>query len=244
SIGYSFKDKSHIVKAFTHSSYYDNTITGCYQRLEFLGDAVLDYLITRYIFEDKKEFNPGELTDLRQALVNNSYFGCLAVKYCFHKYLKYLSCTGMGIIDAFDKKFKSNEKEIIYGHFLLINENETEQSEDVEVPKILGDIFESVAGAIYLDSGFSLDAVWKVYYPLIKSELEYFSENVPLHPIRMLYEADEKTKFEKAIVLDSKRVIVNLWFRGELYEGEGRNTKFAKIVAAKKAVKTIAKVAV
>lgn len=40
--------------------------------------------------------------------------------------------------------------------------------EDIEIPKALGDIFESVAGAIYLDSGMSLDTVWKVYYRMMK----------------------------------------------------------------------------
>ena len=43
--------------------------------------------------------------------------------------------------------------------------------EDIEVPKVLGDIFESVAGAIFLDSGMSLDAVWKVFYPLMTKEI-------------------------------------------------------------------------
>ena len=37
----------------------------------------------------------------------------------------------------------------------------------VKVPKALGDIFESIAGSIYLDSGLSLDAVWTVYYRLV-----------------------------------------------------------------------------
>ena len=46
-------------------------------------------------------------------------------------------------------------------------EDETEEAEDIEVPKALGDIFESVAGSIYLDSGLSLDAVWRVYYRFI-----------------------------------------------------------------------------
>lgn len=43
--------------------------------------------------------------------------------------------------------------------------------EDVEVPKALGDIFESVAGAIYLDSNMSLDTVWRVYYTMMKPEI-------------------------------------------------------------------------
>ena len=44
------------------------------------------------------------------------------------------------------------------------------------MPKALGDVFESVAGAIYLDSGMSLNAVWKVYYGMMKNEIgnEYY----------------------------------------------------------------------
>jgi len=41
----------------------------------------------------------------------------------------------------------------------------------VDVPKVLGDIFEALAGAIFLDSGFSLDTVWKIFYRLMKNEI-------------------------------------------------------------------------
>ena len=44
----------------------------------------------------------------------------------------------------------------------------------MEVPKALGDVFESVAGAIYLDSHMSLDAVWKVYYRMMRNEIGIF----------------------------------------------------------------------
>ncbi len=40
-----------------------------------------------------------------------------------------------------------------------------------EDPKVLGDVFESVAGAIFLDSGLSLDTVWKVYYNLMNDTI-------------------------------------------------------------------------
>lgn len=40
-IGYQFRDKGFILQAFTHPSYTSNSITDCYQRLEFVGDAVL-----------------------------------------------------------------------------------------------------------------------------------------------------------------------------------------------------------
>jgi endoribonuclease Dicer len=44
-------------------------------------------------------------------------------------------------------------------------------AEAVEVPKVLGDLFESLAGAIYLDSGLNLQAVWRVYYKLMSREI-------------------------------------------------------------------------
>ena len=48
-----------------------------------------------------------------------------------------------------------------------------DQSEVNEAPKCLADLFESVAGAIYLDSNCSLEAVWQVYYPILQP---YFSK--------------------------------------------------------------------
>ena len=58
-----------------------------------------------------------------------------------------------------------------FAQYYLIEEGESEEAEDVEVPKALGDVFESVAGAIYMDSGMSLDAVWRVYYGMMKNEI-------------------------------------------------------------------------
>ena len=55
--------------------------------------------------------------------------------------------------------------------YYLIEEEECEEAEDVEVPKALGDVFESVAGAIFLDSGMSLDAVWRVYHRMMRQEI-------------------------------------------------------------------------
>jgi endoribonuclease Dicer len=52
-----------------------------------------------------------------------------------------------------------------------MDEEECEEVEDIEVPKALGDVFESVAGAIFLDSNMSLDAVWSVYYRIMKNEI-------------------------------------------------------------------------
>ena len=42
---------------------------------------------------------------------------------------------------------------------------------NVDEPKVLGDIFESIAGAIFVDSGMSLDAVWKSYLPFLSADM-------------------------------------------------------------------------
>ncbi|CAF4572583.1 unnamed protein product, partial [Rotaria magnacalcarata] len=42
--------QAYLIAAFTHPSNYANRITDCYERLEFLGDALLDFLVTRHVF--------------------------------------------------------------------------------------------------------------------------------------------------------------------------------------------------
>ena len=98
---YQFNDRGFLLQALSHASFYPNAVTDCYQRLEFLGDAILDYVITRHIYEDSKKFSPGKLTDLRSSLVNNNIFATLAVKWEFHKHFKYLSPHLYLIIDRF-----------------------------------------------------------------------------------------------------------------------------------------------
>lgn len=72
-----------------------------FSRLEFLGDAILDYVITRHLYEDSQRYSPGILTDLRSALVNNNIFAALAVKWDFHKYFKAISPSLFAVIDKF-----------------------------------------------------------------------------------------------------------------------------------------------
>ena len=107
-IGYKFNDRYYLLQAFSHASYYSNRLTDCYQRLEFLGDAVLDYLITRYLYEDPRQHPPGALTDLRSALVNNTTFAVLAVRFDFHRYFKHYSHSLNQIMDKFIKAQEEN----------------------------------------------------------------------------------------------------------------------------------------
>jgi ribonuclease-3 len=81
-IGVTFNDPKLIKKAFTHRSYV-NEHKGEYiehnERLEFLGDAVLELAVTRYLFEKYPSKTEGDLTAYRSALVNTNTIGDVAV---------------------------------------------------------------------------------------------------------------------------------------------------------------------
>jgi ribonuclease-3 len=71
-IGYKFKDRDALVLALTHSSYANEHNLGKYEyneRLEFLGDAVLEFFVSRYIFEKFPQMPEGGLTKLRAGAV-------------------------------------------------------------------------------------------------------------------------------------------------------------------------------
>jgi len=74
-LGYQFKEQDLIIEALTHKSSkqpYNN------ERLEFLGDAVLDLIVGEYLYHEFTEVAEGELSKLRASLVNEKSFEKLA----------------------------------------------------------------------------------------------------------------------------------------------------------------------
>jgi len=70
-----FKDKNLLMQAFIHRSYINEnpkTNLSHNERLEFLGDAVLELVVTDYLYEKYPNYAEGELTAIRSALVNAS----------------------------------------------------------------------------------------------------------------------------------------------------------------------------
>ena len=61
------------------------------QRLEFLGDAVLDYLITWHLYNEYPGMSPGQLTDMRSASVNNDCYAWSAINHGLHKHVLHAS---------------------------------------------------------------------------------------------------------------------------------------------------------
>ena len=71
-IGYTFKDKNLIIQALTHSSFVNEQKINKkqdYERLEFLGDAVLEMISSAYLFKKYPEKREGEMSKIRASLV-------------------------------------------------------------------------------------------------------------------------------------------------------------------------------
>ena len=71
-IGYVFQDKSLLRQALIHSSYVNEhhmSRLECNERLEFLGDAVLELSSSQFLYEKYPDFPEGELTKLRASIV-------------------------------------------------------------------------------------------------------------------------------------------------------------------------------
>ncbi len=120
-IGYTFRDPTLLRSALTHTSLAaESPVADNNQRLEFLGDAVLQILLAEALFHLFPQEREGLLSKRRSLLVNESFLAGLA-------------------------------KEIGADACLLLGKSE-EKSGGRDRPSLLGDAFEAIVGAIYLDS--------------------------------------------------------------------------------------------
>ncbi|VDN45761.1 unnamed protein product [Gongylonema pulchrum] len=118
---------------------------------------------------------------------------------------------------------------------MVTTEEETDEGEeeDIEVPKAMGDIFES-------DSGRSLDVVWRIFYNLMKETIEECCSNPPRSPVRELLEMEpDRARFSKLErILESGKVRVTVDILGKCrFTGMGRSYRIANYTAAKRALR-------
>jgi len=257
-IGYTFREKSFLLQAFTHSSYSENNLTDSYERLEYLGDAVLDYLVTCYIYTNS-DADPGRLTDIRSALVCNNTFAALLVDLGLHgnilysapevrkkivdyvdsrKYEDNSSCNNSSNRD-YSRSISNSHSNSLVNNLKLINESEPPEAKEIEVPKLLGDVLEALVGAVFIDSGHDLEKAWNVFLRF-KPRLEEFIERPPMNPKKLLFEACDSVEFGSADVRNKDvkvSVTINKNNKEYKFAGLGNNKRMAEIAASKQALK-------
>ncbi len=213
-IGYKFRNPLLLAEALTHPSlaYESERHNFDYQRLEFLGDAVLQLIVTDRLFRLFPTMPEGRLTKLRTRLVSR---------------------------DAL-----AHHAEIIgLGAFLLMGRGE-EATGGRNRASTLADGFESILGAIYIDSG--LEEARKV----VLEQFEQAFQDIHSSPV----EDNPKGKLQEILqgispVGPSYFVVgesgpehsksfatLVMWEGRELGRGEGRSKKSSEIEAARDAL--------
>ncbi len=152
--GLHFNDSQLVRRALTHSSYVNENpeIQEDNERLEFLGDAALDFLIASWIYRHYPEMDEGQLTRLRSALVRTEQLAAFA-------------------------------EEIHLGEAVLLGHGE-EASGGRARQALLCDAFESIMGALYIDSG--LEAVAAFLEPRLPGAVDQAMEDESLMDDRSL----------------------------------------------------------
>ena len=142
-LGYRFKDRQKLIEALTHKSYkkpYNN------ERLEFLGDAVLDLVVGEYLYDRFPKAREGELSKMRASLVNEAGFKKLADALDLGRYI-YISPAEENNKGRSKPSLLSNAFEAVMGAIYL-------ESGLDEVRRITIDLIESCYPKIDLGSLF------------------------------------------------------------------------------------------
>jgi endoribonuclease Dicer len=189
--------------------------------------------VTRFYFDDERKYSPADLVDLRSATAKNITYAAMAARHDFNPFLYFESDILEYSLDKFQLtqaryghqipndvscciifilKLNSVSLSLSLWQYVLVYPGTlvvgVDIAFDVEAPKAFADIFKSVAGAIFIDSDMSLEAVWKSYYPFLHQQMgksarnwitfiliitvsifpDKFRCNIPKCPIRLLHE--------------------------------------------------------
>jgi len=227
-LGYEFTKKTLVVEALTHPSYNLGVRTRPYDRLEFLGDAVLDMVVSHLLYHAAgKNYNPGQMYLRKVAIVNQHFlaFICLDAFTTTDVFMARTMDNGTAILEL--------EENLVYLWQCLLQSNSRvmedmsvtctryEKGKDkivealkeggihpwaaltaLQAPKFFSDIIESLLGAIYLDTRGNMDVVGKVLRTLgVLPVLERIvvEEVDVLHPVSRLAQWASKSKPQKMI---------------------------------------------
>lgn len=208
SLGYVFTDEAWLRQALTHPSTDQKRSTNlAYERLEFLGDAVLELVISRELFNMYPEADEGLLTKMRSGIVSRQNLA--------------RRCVELGWME----------------HVMM--SPQLEQTGGRQTLSIQANTFESVIGAVMMDSNYN--AARKVSLRLLIESLEQAESFVQVNYkgclLEMLQSVDGTGPQYQVQLVDAAKpagpfVAVALWREQEIGRGEGTSKRKAEMAAA------------
>lgn len=216
-LNYYFNDKNLLKNALIHRSFgnehrnYKNINN---ERLELLGDAVLDLIVAEYLYHKYPEESEGTLAKIKSMAVSEPVLASISRK-------------------------------LHIGEYLLLSKGELVTG-GRERPSILGDVFEAVLGAIYLDSGFA-EAKEYVLFHLQDAidHIESFEETLDFKTILQEYCQKNFKEVPEYVLVGEEGPDHKKQFEMQVNVKEykacakGRNKKVAEQTAAKKLCKEL-----
>lgn len=163
--GYTFNRPRLLRSAFTHSSDMNSPVPDL-QRLEFLGDAVLDWVCISWLFNTNPTRNPQWLTEHKMAMVSNKFLAALAVTLDFDKFVFLSTAKLIGDISTYALKIRE-----------ALSRSNCPKSFWTEIespPKALSDLVESYLGAVLVDSNFNYSEIERFF----NNHVKHFFENI------------------------------------------------------------------
>lgn len=217
-LGLRFSNQDLLKEALTHRSFLlEKKVKSAkiYERLEFLGDAVLNLAVTDFIFRRFPKFSEGDLAKLRANLVNTEVLATLA------------------------RKLK-------IGGLIYLSKGESKEGGDKKT-SILGDCFEAIVGAIYLDKG--IDTAEKFVLKQLKSEIIKQAKREEFSDAKTALQEYAASRFSSSPVyqvvsekgpVHKKTFFVEVKLKNKVWaKGKGPSKKKAELAAATQALKVL-----
>ena len=214
SIGYSFKNKILLKTALTHTSYAYEHKTKSNERLEYLGDSILEFVSSEYLFENYDNLSEGEMTKVRASAVCEDSLFEIAKEHNFSDFL-YLGKS--------EKAMNTNKKAILADSVEAVIAAIYLDSNIVEAKRfILDNIKNQIEFA-------SKNVGLKDYKTVLQEKLQENGEVIIKYLIINEEGPDHNKTFTAEVSCDGKK----------LATGTGRSKKSAEMEAARKAIEEI-----
>ncbi|KAK3294877.1 dicer-like protein 1 [Chaetomium fimeti] len=269
-MGYAFTHPRLLRSAFQHPTYpsvYERLPS--YQRLEFLGDALLDMASVEFLFHRFPGADPQWLTEHKMAMVSNQFLGCLAVHLGFHRAVAYCSPAIQKEVAEYVTEIETalqaaREEAVARG-----GPPGGEFARDFWVrcsrpPKCLPDVVEAYVGAVFVDSRYDFGRVRAFFADHVRpffEDMRLYDAFANKHPVTFLagvmqgrMRCSEWRLLVKdlppaaaadgaghgVVDLDKPQVVCAVRVHGlTLAHAVAASGRYGKIAAAKKAVKVL-----
>ncbi|KAK7420523.1 Dicer-like protein 1 [Neonectria punicea] len=257
--GYEFSSASLLRSAFKHPSYPYEPIPN-YQRLEFLGDALLDMAIVDYLFKRYPVADPQWLTEHKMAMASNQFLGCVCVQLKLHKHLLITTAASIGQISEYVAELEQ----------AAIDARDEADRDGTPMrcnfwlgasqpPKALPDIVEAFIGAMFVDAQYDYGVVVAFFARFVQpyfEDMALYDTFAKRHPVTFLARKMQTELLcsqwrictsnvpcaldEGVRAMTESDVVCALMVHGDVFaHATAKSGRYAKIAVAKRALEKL-----